>query len=216
MPSTGGTIVLDAELPAEQLKQITRGDGNAEEEKKLLEKKLQESYEKGRRDVLEKIKKDEKKDIALTCQSVHKSISDLKQESIGIWSKCEKEIVKLTLAIAKKIVLYEVSKNGSKIIEMIANEAINMAKDKKILKLYMNPEDIENLRQLEVQKVLDDNVDYEICSDSGIETGGCKIVTDYGCVDARLETRFKEIENSFEEHIIEKDLENDGRKNEPT
>jgi len=209
LPVAEKPLVLDAGISPELLGHDKNEAGRANDEKKLLESKLQESYQKGMHDALEKIKKETKKDIELTCQSLHKAICDLEQERNSIWTQCEKEIVRLALAIAKKAVFHEISKKDSKIIEKVVEEALNKVKGKKILKLHINPADIESLKQREITLLLN-NKNYEIVSDSDISPGGCKVVTDFGSVDARLETRWEEIENAFEEHTVEPDLENVG------
>jgi flagellar biosynthesis/type III secretory pathway protein FliH len=44
---------------------------------------------------------------------------------------------------------------------------------------------------------------YEIVNDDTVSRGGCKVITDCGGVDARVETRWNEIVSAFEEHDIE-------------
>ncbi|GAX60047.1 flagellar biosynthesis/type III secretory system protein [Candidatus Scalindua japonica] len=92
-----------------------------------IERLTKESYQRGWDEALEK----NREDVALICESMHKAIKDLKQERDSIWSKCEKEIIKLTFAIAKKTVFQEISESNSRIIEKVVSSAINRVKEKK-------------------------------------------------------------------------------------
>ena len=200
LPAVGETLVLESKIPPGLLSynKAIDADGNVEEEDPL-KVQLQESYQKGWNEASKKIKDETKKNIELTCQVLQKAISDLKQEKNDIWKQSEKEIVRLSLAVAKKAAFYEISKHGGEIISKVVNEAISNVKDKEILKLHLNPEDIEKLKQQGATKFIDASNDYQVVNDSNITSGGCKIVTDFGSVDAKVETRWNEIEVSFEE-----------------
>ena len=144
-----------------------------------------------------------KKDVELICQSMNKAIGDLKQERDSIWSKCEKEVIRLTFAIAKKVVYEEVSQSNSRIIEMVISDAINRVKGKKILRVHVNPDDAERLKAMKISEFSNAGEAYEIVNDDKISRGGCKVITDCGGVDARVNTRWNEIVSAFGEHNIE-------------
>ena len=134
---------------------------------------------------------------------MNKAIEDLKQERDNIWSKCEKEIIKLTFAIAKKIVYEEVSQSNSRIIERVVSDAIDRVKEKNILKVHVNPDDAEKLKAMKPSGFSNAGDACEIVNDDKISRGGCKIITDCGGVDARVETRWNEIVSALGEHNIE-------------
>jgi flagellar assembly protein FliH len=170
-----------------------------EEKKKKREVEIEESYQRGRNDALE----ENRKNVELICQSMKKAIEDLKQERDNIWSKCEKEIIKLTFEIAKKTVYEEVSQSNSRIIERVVSDAINRVKEKKILTVHVNPDDAEKLKAMKTSGYSNAGEAYEIVNDDTVSRGGCKVITDCGGVDARVETRWNEIVSAFEEHNIE-------------
>lgn len=173
-----------------------------DEEKKReeeIKKITNESYQRGWNEALEK----NRKAVELISQSMNKAIEDLKHERDSLWSKCEKEIIKLTLAVAKKVVYEDISQSNSKIIERVVGDAIDRVKEKNILKVYINPEDAERLKDMETGKSSNTGGVYEIVNDEKISRGGCKVVTDCGGVDARVETRWNEIVLEFGEYGIE-------------
>jgi flagellar assembly protein FliH len=189
LPVIGKSFVLESKFSL-----------SAEEEReKLIENVSKESYQKGRDDAL----KENQENVKLLCQSLQKAIEDLKHERDNIWDKCEKEIIKLTIAIAKKAVYEEISQNSSKIIESVVGDALNKVKENKILRVHVNPEDVEKLKAMKVAGLTADGEEYEMISDADVSRGGCRVVTDCGGVDARVETRWGEIVSAFGEHNLE-------------
>src|SRR3972149_1122158 len=94
LPVIGKSFVLESEFSSSE----------DEEKEKLIENVRKESYQKGRDDAL----KGNQESVKLLCQSLQKAIEDLKHERDNIWDKCEKEIIRLIVAIAKKAVYEEI------------------------------------------------------------------------------------------------------------
>ncbi len=131
------------------------------------------------------------------------AIEGLKHERDGIWNKCEKEIIKLAFAIAKKAVYEEVSQSNGKILENVVIDAVSKVKENRILSIHVNPDDIKSLVAMKtsgLERVMETS---ELISDNSISRGGCKVVTDCGGVDAMVETRWNEIVLAFGEHNLE-------------
>ncbi len=193
IPVVDKSFVLDSKYP------VTEKEERAEE----IEKATKDSFQMGWDDALNK----NREDVELLCHSLNKAIDDLKRERDNIWIKCEKEIIKLTFAIAKKAVYAEVSQSNSKIIENVVSEAIAKVKENRILSIHVNPDDVERLETMKVAGLQDGMEAYELVRDNDITRGGCKVVTDCGSVDSTVETRWGEIVSTFEEL----DLETEGR-----
>ena len=205
LPVVGKPLVLESEISQKVLDFNKDENDDAEKQKELLETVSRESYQKGWDEAVKKMQDETQKNIELICQDLQKAIEDLKQERNTIWDQCEKEIVKLVLVIAKKTVCHEVSKDSGEIIEKVVTEAVNKVKGKKILRLHLSPVDIEDFKRREIAEFINGKEDYEVISDTDISSGGCKLVTDYGSIDARLETRWSEIEAAFGGHKLETD-----------
>ncbi len=202
LPIVGKTLVLESEIPPEV---VDLNKDETEKQKELLETVSRETYQKGWDEATKKVQSETQKDIELMCQGLQKAIEGLKQERDTIWGQCEKEIVKLVLVMAKKVICREVSKGGSEVVEKVVAEAVDKVKGKKILRLHLIPVDIEDFKRREVAEFINGNKDYEIVSDTDIASGGCKVITDYGSIDARLETRWEGVEAAFEGHKLETD-----------
>ncbi|MCP4268137.1 MAG: hypothetical protein GY777_21615 [Candidatus Brocadiaceae bacterium] len=189
IPVVEKSFVLDSKYP------ITEKEERMEE----IEKISKESYQTGWDDALKK----NRNDVELLCQSLNSAIEDLKCERDNIWNKCEKGIIKLAFAIAKKAVYEELSQGNSKIIENVVNDAISKVKGNKVLSIRVNSDDAKSLEATKTTGLHGSMETYELISDNGITRGGCKVVTDCGSVDAMVETRWNEIVSAFEELDLE-------------
>jgi len=189
IPVVEKSFVLDSKYP------LTEKEERTEE----IEKATKESYQIGWDDALSK----NLESVELLCQSLNNAIDDLKRERDDIWVKCEKEIIKLAFAIAKKAVYEEISQSNNKIIENVVSDAINKVKENRILSIHVNPDDVKGLEAMKAIGLRKTMETCELISDNGITRGGCRVVTDCGGVDAMVETRWNEIISAFEELDIE-------------
>lgn len=120
------SFLLKPDLPVIDKKENEKPIDEDEEKKKLMDAIAKEAYQKGWLDALSK----NQEDVKILCQGLKKAIFDLKNETEIIWEKSEKEIIRLALAVAKKLVHEEISQNGSKITAKIVSEALNKVKKK--------------------------------------------------------------------------------------
>jgi flagellar assembly protein FliH len=154
--------------------------------KKEFESSKQEVYGEGMKDGCKQV--EEK--LATIFQAVQDAVRQLQSEKGNIWQRCEPEILKLVLAIVQKVVGYEVT-NNSQLIEKMVAEAILQAGNHKIVSIHINPDDITKLKGTEIMNGFDNT--FEIVADRKIGHGGCVVETDFGCIDAQLETRIDEV-----------------------
>ncbi len=191
LPAVENSFVLESKY--------SEPEDEVKEREAFIENLTNESYQRGWNEALEK----NREDVERISQSMNKAIEDLKQERDNIWGKCENGIIKLAFAIAKKAVYETISEGNGMIIERVVSDAINRVKEKNILSVYVNPEDAERIKDMGISGSANADKTYEIVNDDKIARGGCKITTDCGGVDARVETRWNEIVLEFGEHGIE-------------
>jgi len=105
-----------------------------------------------------------------------------------IYQETEKEVVELSLAIARQIICQEVSFNRD-IVTCVAREALAKVEEPGNIKIKMSPSDLKFIKETRSQmsKLIEniDNVTLE--AEENIQNGGCVIETDLGEVDARIE-----------------------------
>ena len=177
-------------------KRIESEKSDAEQENKIKEiKALQdEAYRNGKLDAENKYEQ-ELKEIKNRYESLITIFQDAVKHLIDkrerIWQESESEIIKLILAIANKVVGYEVSNNSMYVVRQVIREALSHVKEKKIICMRLSADDTKKLNELDEIQITDQNI--RIVEDKTISSGGCVIDTNFGSIDSRIETRWEEI-----------------------
>ncbi|MDB5101503.1 MAG: fliH [Cyanobacteria bacterium RYN_339] len=113
----------------------------------------------------------------------------------ALWfEKQEKDLVKLAILIAQKILLMELATSRDSIVEM-AQAAIKHVTDKTHVRVRIHPGDLPRLNAARQQLMLavDNLTSLELVGDPEVGVGGCMIDTRTGMVDARLATQLAEV-----------------------
>ena len=108
--------------------------------------------------------------------------------------RTEAEIVRLALAISKKIIGH--AAEYGQVIETVVKAAMQKVADRRQLTLKLNPQDLDTVAAFKQQLQADNDSDMliELHSDESISRGGCIIEAQLGDVDARIEQQVKIIE----------------------
>ncbi|MBN1847719.1 MAG: hypothetical protein JW932_03960 [Deltaproteobacteria bacterium] len=189
----------DASVSSWHLPTIEKKEDHQKEDIKAklarLEKEAYEKgFEQGQKDGLsleqKKIEEMGKEFVAL-CSS----ISDLKAV---IYSESEKELLKLCLAITKKIIHTEVQTN-KEIIQNTVRSALKYVADKRRIRIIINPDDMEDVKRLlpDLSKFAKGG-QFQLTEDHAVERGGCIIETGFGRINASIDQQFNVIEEEIE------------------
>jgi flagellar assembly protein FliH len=121
-----------------------------------------------------------------------------KIERQDIIERCEREVLELALSVAAKVIHTEVTINPDVILAVV-KDAIQKAKDQEQVIIRVNPADFETItsEKQTLQAILRRETGMEIRGDIGVEVGGCVIETDYGAIDARIDTQLEGIKNAL-------------------
>lgn len=118
-------------------------------------------------------------------------VNELRQK---IYKYTEVEILALSIDIAEKLVCRQLELKPETIVD-IARAACIQAKECEMVIIYAAPEQVETLkaRNDEFSTQLYRNKRLEFIADSTIKTGGCRIETEQGYIDATIETMLKQL-----------------------
>jgi flagellar assembly protein FliH len=110
----------------------------------------------------------------------------------------EKELVDLALAVARKIVGREVAVNPEAVAGML-RDALSRIEHAGSLSIRMHPDDLQRLADVQPRLLegLADPARVRFEADPAISAGGCFIESEAGDIDARLEHRFRVLEDAF-------------------
>ncbi|MDY6791177.1 MAG: FliH/SctL family protein [Thermodesulfobacteriota bacterium] len=130
--------------------------------------------------------------------SINKGLYELIKIRQHICLETEQEIVKLTMAIARKIVCHEIRVNKATVANVV-KEAMNKVEGNETVKVKLSIKDfqfITNKKPVILDKITNiENVVFEM--DESISDGGCLIETESGDIDSRVEKQFQAVEEAF-------------------
>ncbi len=119
-----------------------------------------------------------------------------------LYSQVEREVVKLALEVAKKVVHREIQADRD-VIQTLVKVALSHVAEKSAVTVHLHPVDYNYLleHRTELTRGADDGRDIMLLADKSIDRGGCLIKTECGDIDARIEEQFRELDRSFFEGL---------------
>jgi flagellar assembly protein FliH len=115
-----------------------------------------------------------------------------------LYHQVEREVVKLAVEVAKKIVHREIQADPE-IIQTLVKVALSHVAEKSAVTVHLHPSDYNYIleHRSELSSGPEDGREVVLLADKSIERGGCLIQTECGDIDARIEEEFREVERGF-------------------
>jgi flagellar assembly protein FliH len=126
------------------------------------------------------------------------AVLELGREKSNLYAQVEREVVKLALAVAKKIVHREIQAD-KEIIQTLVKVAMSHVAEKTAVTVHLHPLDYNFILERKAELSQNDRAGGEISllADKSIERGGCLVRTECGDIDARIDEEFREVERGF-------------------
>ena len=186
-------IITNAREEAEVIKMQA-----GEEAVAIRETAHKESYEEGLRQAQKEIEGDRQAAI----QQSQALLEEARQSKLKVFRSYEADMVRLVMAMVKKVIAGELKTNPDIIINIL-QEAIDFLDRPENITVYVNPQELENILEVMEKGYLTDigsnNINMDIKADERISRGGCLLESDAGSVDAQLETRIAAVNNAIQE-----------------
>ena len=128
------------------------------------------------------------------------SIAELGKLRSAIYTRVEHEVVKLAVEVAKKIVHREIQVDKD-IIQTLVRVALTHVAEKSAVTIHLSPQDYSYLLEHRAELAQTEGRDIALLADKSIDRGGCLIQTECGDIDARVEEKFREVEQAFFEGL---------------
>jgi flagellar assembly protein FliH len=127
-----------------------------------------------------------------------KIVEYAKQEKQELLERSEQEILELALAVATRVVHSEITINSAVVLAVV-KDALQKAKDQNRITIRVHPFDFETVmaEKQTLQAILGREMGMEIRGDIGVGAGGCVIETEYGAIDARIDTQLETIKSAL-------------------
>ena len=138
----------------------------------------------------------EKVKEALT--ALNGAIRELVSLKTTLHKDAERQAVELGLMIARKIVCHEVSIDPETIFRVL-REALKKIGDQNDIRVKIHPSDLQAIHEagFDVSAFIKGNGHVVVGPGDGICKGECVIETDFGFIDARMESQLQTIEESL-------------------
>lgn len=168
---TAERILADAKAQAEAI--VAKAQAEAES---VTGKAYEEGYEAGLRNLTE-------------------TITHFKQTYQNMLRGAEKDIVRLSLKVAERVVGRTLETDPGLLLDIIHN-AMQALKYQRQLRIRVHPSRVAYLRENRGQlyAMLGESKEIEVVEDDLVTDCGCVIDTEIGSVDARLETQLRVLE----------------------
>ena len=110
-----------------------------------------------------------------------------------IIEQAEPEIVRLSTAIAERILHKHVAIEPATVLEMARN-AITRIVNRESVTVRVNPADIETMRENRERLMLFNDIEHmRVIEDQRVDRGGVVIETEAGTIDAKVSTQLREV-----------------------
>lgn len=128
-------------------------------------------------------------------EGVLNELSTFKQ---SLFSRCEREMVELSLSIAKKVIQRETAIKEDGVLDCL-RAALRAVVAGGQIAIRVNPKDLDiiNANRAELTRFSGAAKGMSVESDETISRGGCAISTNFGEIDATIETALQEVEEKL-------------------
>jgi flagellar biosynthesis/type III secretory pathway protein FliH len=128
-------------------------------------------------------------------QEAMRQLENIRKET---YRKIEKELVTLSLAIAKQVICREIAIDRE-IVLSVAREALAKVEDPGRIKIKMSSSDLQFVKENQPQfsNLVDNMENLTLEAAESVQSGGCIIETDMGEIDARIEKQLQAVEETF-------------------
>ena len=168
------------------------------ESEKKIEAAVKFAYERGHAEGFRKGTDTREKELATSAEALKKLLLEVENIRRSILERGEARVLKLVVAVARKVIHQEVSTDRDVILSVL-REAVKNVLDRDRIKVRLSPRDRERLSKLTPGLIAGFEGIRSIVleADESIGPGGAVIETAFGEVDATVEQQLEEILKAF-------------------
>jgi flagellar assembly protein FliH len=161
-----------------------------------------EGLELGRRDALDQASKAERERVAAETAGLadllRKIAASLEAKRAELAGAAERDLVKLALAVAAKIVKAEIRRGGP-VAEENLRHAVELTARRQEIRVVVHPADLARLEEFlpELRRQFSDLQKISLEAGDDVGAGGVIVRTQEGSVDASVATQLEEIERGL-------------------
>ena len=177
-------------------------DAAMKESDRIREEARREGLEEGRAEALAQARKSERErlapELAAARELLEQAAGAVRAERAGLAAAAERDLVRLAVRIAEKIVKREVRDPGA-IAAGNLRRAIELTAGRRAVRILVHPDDLAALEAFlpDLRRDFSDILDVAIAGSDTVGRGGCLVSTHEGHVDATIAAQLEEIERGL-------------------
>lgn len=134
----------------------------------------------------------QKETFSQACQTLNNVVEKLNQFCTKLFSEHKTEIARLSVEIARKVLVQKIE-NGDYKIESIIQEALEKSPDHQDVAVHLNPEDLEQCQKAQQDEPGGIFAGIKFVSDPKIGRAECMLESPKGIVESRIEEHLEQI-----------------------
>ncbi len=134
--------------------------------------------------------------FAQVCQTLETVIVKLNDFYDGLFGEHKEQIAKLSVEIARKILVQKVKERDYE-IESIVKEAFQNAPTHQDVVVHLNPEDLAQYQKIQSDSATDALAGIKFVSDAGIGPAECMLETGKGVIESLIDEQLEKISKSL-------------------
>lgn len=162
----------------------------------------QEARIQGLKEAEDQVRQEMTTQYASVLMSLQQALAELADVRLAALRAAEQDVVDLAFSLARKIVHHDVRCNRQ-VIRSNLRQALTYLVDQDRVVIHVNPADLDQAQTLrqELDQSGQSDVVLDMQPDATVGLGGCIIHSQFGTIDARIETQFDELLHAFEERL---------------
>jgi len=143
----------------------------------------------------ERRRAEEEKELKAATEMLKRAVEQIELERQKMVMENEKEVLKMVMTIARKVIKKE-TEIDPEIIIRVARDALKQIADARKIVIKVNPLDWKKVKEKR-QEILPPEISQDsiqIEEDKSIQRGGCIVKTEKEIIDARIDQQISEIE----------------------
>jgi len=143
----------------------------------------------------ERRRAEEEKELKAATEMLKRAVEQIELERQKMVMENEKEVLKMVMTIARKVIKKE-TEIDPEIIIRVARDALKQIADARKIVIKVNPLDWKKVKEKK-QEILPPEISQDsiqIEEDKSIQRGGCIVKTEKEIIDARIDQQISEIE----------------------
>ncbi len=195
-------LIRDAERQAQALKSEAQETLAAAKAKasEIESQAYAQGYEQGQKDG-EQLGR---KQFTVGLQHLESVLENLKKESAALAIKYEAQMVQTCLIVAGRLLERQVTEDDE-LMARVLTASLQRAVEGSSIIVHINPRDRENLEDEFLSRLSAPGGNkIEIRANASVSRGGCLIETEFGLIDATIESRWKAMVEAINESLRER------------